>query len=67
MNDHSQIKFLLKEAGMYIQFLNEDLGSVESVRENVGSRIEQLLKQATKKLRESANLLNLEVRGGRKK
>ncbi len=52
---------------MYIQFLNEDLGSVESVRENVGSRIEQLLKQATKKLRESANLLNLEVRGGRKK
>jgi hypothetical protein len=67
MNDHRQIGFLLKEAGIHIQFLNEDVGSIESIREDMAPQIEQLLEEATKKLRESANLLNLGVRGGRKK
>ena len=67
MNDHRQIEFLLKEARIHIQFLNEDLGSIESIREDMAPQIEQLLEEATKKLRESANLLNLGVRGGRKK
>lgn len=63
MTDLRQIKFLLREAGLYIQFLNEDVDSVESIRKNMAYPIEQLLKQATIKLRESANLLNLEVKG----
>ncbi len=63
MTDLRQIKILLKEAGLYIQFLNEDVDSVESIRQNMAFSIEELLKQATKNLRESANLLNLEVKG----
>ena len=63
MKDLRQIKSLLKEAGLYIQFLTEDIDSVEPIREDMACSIEQLLKQATKKLRESANLLNLEVKG----
>lgn len=63
MTDLRQIKILLKEAGLYIQFLNEDVDSVESIRQNMAFSIEELLKQATKNLRKSANLLNLEVKG----
>ena len=67
MKDPRTFKFLLKEAGMYLQFLSEDVELVESIRENMASQIEQLLKGATEKLRESVSLLNREVREGKKK
>lgn len=67
VKDPRAFKFLLKEAGMYLQFLNEDVELVESIRENMASQIEQLLKGATEKLRESVNLLNLELREGKQK
>jgi len=63
MNDLAQIKFQLEEAELYLRFLSEDIYSVESIRENVASQISQLLKEATKRLRESANLLHVEIRG----
>jgi hypothetical protein len=66
MNDHRQIKFRLKETEMYLQFLNEDLDLAESISENIATRIDQLLKEATTRLRESANLLHVEVKGERK-
>jgi len=66
MNDHRQIKFRLKETEMYLQFLNEDLDLAESIDESIASQIDQLLKEATTRLRESANLLNVEVKGERK-
>ena len=66
MNDRSQIKFLIKEAEMYLQFLKEDLDLIESLDESIASRINQLLKEARKLLRESANLLHVEVKGERK-
>ena len=62
MNDHRQIKLRLKESEMYLQFLNEDIDSIESINEDTASRIEQLLQEATKKLRESANLFNHEFK-----
>jgi hypothetical protein len=62
MNDSRQIKLRLKETEMYLQFLNEDIESIESIRENVASQIEQSLQEATEKLRESANLLDLEIK-----
>ena len=67
VDDHRRVKLLLKEAGMYLQFLSEDMDAGESIPENMLSQIEQLLQEATKRLRESANLLNLEVKGERKK
>ena len=67
VDDHRQIKLLLKEAGMYLQFLTEDMDAVESIPENMLCKIEQLLQEATKKLRESTYLSKLELRGGRKK
>ena len=67
MNGHRQIKLWLKEAGIYLEFLNEDIDSIESIRENMASQIEQLLKEATKKLRESVNLLNIEIKKERNK
>lgn len=57
----------LKETGMYLQFLNEDIDSIESIRENVASQIEQSLQEATEKLRDSANLLDLEIKGEKDK
>jgi hypothetical protein len=51
MNDHRQIKFRLKEAEMYLQFLNEDLDLAESINESIASQIDQLLKEATTRLR----------------
>ena len=66
MNCRRQIKLRLKEAEMYLQFLNEDMDSVEAVDEDVASRIVQLLQQVTKRLRESANLLHVEIRGNGK-
>jgi len=66
MNDHRQIKFRLKETEMYLQFLNEDLDLAESINESTASKIDQLLKEATTRLRKSANLLHVEVKGGRK-
>ncbi len=66
MNDHRQIKFRLKEAEMYLQFLNEDLDLAESINEGIASQINQLLKEATTRLRESANFLHVEVKEGRK-
>lgn len=67
MNDSRQIKMRLKETGMYLQFLNEDIDSIESIRENVASQIEQSLQEATEKLRDSANLLDLEIKGEKDK
>ena len=67
MNDKGQIKLWLKEAGFYLQFLNENMDSIESIRKTMSFRLEQLLKDATESLRESVNLLNLEVREARKK
>jgi hypothetical protein len=67
VDDHRRITLLLKEAGMYLQFLGEDVNSGATIRENLASQIEKLLKEATNRLRESANLLNLEVKGERKK
>lgn len=66
MNDHRQIKFRLKETEMYLQFLNEDLDLAESINESIASQIDQLLKEATTRLRKSANLLHVEVKEGRK-
>lgn len=66
MNDHRQIKVRLKETEMYLQFLNEDLDLAESIDERIASRIDQLLKEATTRLRKSANLLHVEVKEGRK-
>ena len=66
MNDHRDIKFRLKEAEMYLQFLNEDLDLAESINESIASQIDQLLKEATTRHRKSANLLHVDVKEGRK-
>ena len=66
MNDHKQINFLLKEAEMYLQFLNEDVDSVESINENIASQIAQMLSEVKIRLRESANLLDFEIKGDKK-
>ena len=67
MNDSRQIKLLLKEAEMYLQFLNEDMDSVEFINEDLTSRIEQLLQEVNKRVRELANLLELQIKGERAK
>jgi len=67
MNDSRQIKLLLKEAEMYLQFLNEDMDSVEFINEDLASRIEQLLQEVNKRVRELANLLELQIKGERAK
>ena len=67
MNDSRQIKLLLKEAEMYLQFLNEDMESVEFINEDLASRIEQLLQEVNKRVRELANLLELQIKGERAK
>ena len=64
--DHKQINFLLKEAEMYLQFLNEDVDSVESINENIASQIAQMLSEVKIRLRESANLLDFEIKGDKK-
>lgn len=51
---------------MYLQFLDEDLDLAESINESIASQINQLLNEATTRLRESANLLHVEVKGERK-
>ena len=63
MNDYRQIKLRLKEAGIYLRFLHEDIDSVKSIRVSIASQIDQLLKEATRKLREAGNLLNVETKG----
>ena len=67
MNDSRQIKLLLKEAEMYLQFLNEDMDSGEFINEDLASRIEQLLQEMNKRVRELANLLELQIKGERAK
>ncbi len=62
MNDRRQIKFQLKEAEIYLQFLNEDLDLVESITENTASQINHLLKEATRRLRKSVNLFHIEIK-----
>jgi len=62
MNDHRGIRLSLKEAEVYLQFLNEDMDRIESLRESVVSQMEKLLKGATKKLQESLNLLDMEIK-----
>jgi len=59
---HRQIKFRLKEAEMYLQFLNEDLDLTESMDEGIASQINQLLNEATTRLREAANIFHLEIK-----
>jgi hypothetical protein len=61
MNDYRDIKFRLKEAEMYLQFLSEELDLTESMDESIASQVNQLLKEAGKLLRESANLFNIEI------
>jgi hypothetical protein len=63
MNGHREIKVRLKEAEIYLQFLKEDIDSIEFIRENIASQIDQLLREATQKLREAGNLLNLGTKG----
>ena len=63
MNDNRQIKLRLKEAGIYLRYLHEDIDSVKSIRASIASQIDQLLKEATRKLREAGNLLNFETKG----
>ena len=67
MNDHRDIKFRLKEAEMYLQFLSEELDLTESINESIASQINQLLKEARKLLRKSANLLDFKIKGERDK
>ena len=67
MNDHRDIKFRLNEAEMYLQFLDEDLDLAKSINESITSQIDQLLNEATTRLRESANLLDFEIKGERDK
>jgi len=64
---HRQIKFRLKEAEMYLQFLSEDIDSLESINEDSVSQIERLLGEVTRKLRNLENLLDLGLKGGRGK
>ncbi len=66
MNEQRQIKFRLKEAEMYLQFLSEDLDLAESINESTASQIDQLLEKATTRLRKSTNLLHVNLKGGRK-
>jgi len=65
MNDHGRIKLRLREAEMYLQFLKEDMDSVELINEDTASRVDQLLQEVTKRLRELANLLDLHIKGER--
>lgn len=51
---------------MYLQFLNEDVDSVESINENIASQIAQMLSEVKIRLRESANLLDFEIKGDKK-
>ena len=62
MNDHRQIKFLLKEAEMYLQFLNEDIDAIESIDEKSTSDLTDVLIEVTGKLREAANIFHLEIK-----
>lgn len=64
MNDYRHLKFCLKEAEICLQFLSEDIDSIESINEDVAAQIEHLLKEVTRKLQESANILSIELRGG---
>lgn len=67
MNDHRQIKFRLREAEMYLQFLNENMDSVEVINKDMASRIQNLLQEVTKGLRELATLLDLQIKEKRAK
>jgi hypothetical protein len=62
MNEHRQIRFLLKEAEMYLQFLNEDIDAVESVREKSTAELTDVLKEVTKKFREAPNIFPLKIK-----
>ncbi len=62
MNGYRQIKCRLKEAGIYLKYLHEDIDVVESIHEGIAFRIDQLLEEATQRLREAGNLLNLETK-----
>ena len=63
MNDRKQIKFRLKEAEVYLQFLNDDIDSIESIDEDIASELAQMLSGAKIRLRESENLLYLQISG----
>ena len=61
MDHHRQIRFLLREAEMYLQFLTEDLDVIESICEKSTSHIIDMLSEVTGKLREAANIFHLEI------
>ena len=67
MNGHRQHEPRPKEAEMYLQFLNEDTDSFEPINEDLASRIERLLEEVRKRLRELANLLDLQMKEERNK
>lgn len=62
MNDHRQIKLLIREAEMYLQFLNEDIDAIESIGERSTSQLTDVLIEVTGKLREAANIFHLEIK-----
>jgi len=62
MNNHRQIKLLIREAEMYLQFLNEDIDAVESVGERSTSQLTDVLIEVVGKLREAANIFHLEIK-----
>jgi hypothetical protein len=61
MDHHRQIRFLLREAEMYLQFLTEDLDAIESIGEKSTSHLIDVLSEVTGKLREAANIFHLEI------
>ena len=52
---------------MYLQFLNENMDSVEVINKDMASRIQNLLQEVTKGLRELATLLDLQIKEKRAK
>ena len=67
MKDHRQIRFQLRESEMYLQFLREDMDSVGSINEDIAPRMEQLLQEVAERLRQLANLWDLQIKGERAK
>jgi hypothetical protein len=63
MNNNRHIKLRLKEAEIYLRYLHEDINSVQYIRASITSQIDQLLEEATRKLREAGNLLSFETKG----
>ncbi|MFX0198750.1 MAG: hypothetical protein ACFFCW_21720 [Candidatus Hodarchaeota archaeon] len=61
MNPRRQVRFLLREAEMYLQFLTEDLDAIESIGEKSTSQLADVLSEVTGKLREAVNVFQLKI------